>query len=159
DEIAERAAVGDLHREKAIAVALAYVEDTAHVRMADWATEAELSREPLRPALIVDELLLEHLHRYDRLRRSVERAQHDPTAALPHDRLELVPPRQHHATLDVRHPFPDHRRAGHRRHARVVERLLVALLGREVFPHLTFAPKRTGSRQAFQPGTGGAQAF
>ena len=102
DEVAQRAAGRELHREEPVAVGVADVEDAADVRVPNRPAEAQLAREALLPARIVGERRLQDLDRHDRRRHAIERAQHDAAAALAEDRLDLIAPREQVAGLDLR---------------------------------------------------------
>ena len=105
DEIAQRAAGRELHRQEAVALGVADIEDAADVRVPDRSADAQLAREPLLPARVVRQPRLQNLDRHDRGRDAIERPQDDAAAALTEDRLDLIPTREHVSWLDLRSPL------------------------------------------------------
>ena len=82
EEVAQRAARRELHRQEPVTVGVADVEDAADVRMANRAAEAQLAREPFRPALDrASSSGFSTLTATTVCADAIERAQHDAAAA------------------------------------------------------------------------------
>ena len=105
--VTERATPRNLHRQKAVTIGLADVEDPADVRVLDRPPQPQLARKSLLPLGVAREFGLEDLQRHDILGRPIEHPQDDSAPPLPDDVLDLISARQHRPPLDVRRPLSD----------------------------------------------------